>query len=128
MGGWRKAPGHLRGRALQEWNLIPLEDKSAYSDAVQVLRSRVDPENRVLAGQDFRRALQDLWPSASDVWRDFFKLLMAELGDSSDSSIQPAPGWVEIQSDQEPCCLCGQFLSATLYRCEAWYICSNKGY
>ena len=43
--GVGKAPGHLRGRALQEWKLIPLEEKSTYTDAVTVLRSRVDPEN-----------------------------------------------------------------------------------
>ena len=51
--------GHLRGRAIQEWNLIPREEKSTYSDAVSSLRSRVDPGNRVLAGQDFRHAIQD---------------------------------------------------------------------
>ena len=51
-------------------------NKSTYTDAVQVLRSRVDPENRVLAGQDFRHALS-LWPSTSDIWRYLFKLLMA---------------------------------------------------
>ena len=62
---------HLRGQALKEWNLIPLENKSTYTNAVQVLRSRVDPE----AGQDFRAL--SLWPSTSDVWRDFFKLLVA---------------------------------------------------
>ena len=65
-GGWRKAPGHLRGRALQEWNLIPLEDKSTYTDAVTVLRSRVDPENRVLAGQDFSKRVLSLWPMSGD--------------------------------------------------------------
>ena len=41
---------HLHGRALQEWNLIPVEDRSSFADAVKSLHSRVDPKNHVLAG------------------------------------------------------------------------------
>ena len=51
--------GHLPGWALQEWNLIPQQDRTTYDDAVMSLRSRVKPENRVLAGQDFRHATQE---------------------------------------------------------------------
>ena len=46
--------GHLRGRALQEWT-----HRVTFADGVKSLRSRVDPENRVLAGQEFRHAVQE---------------------------------------------------------------------
>ena len=45
--------GHLRGRALQEWNLLGEEEKATYDAATQALRTRLDPGNRVLAAQDF---------------------------------------------------------------------------
>ena len=45
--------GHLRGRALQEWNLLGEEEKGTYQTATQALRIRLDPGNRVLAAQDF---------------------------------------------------------------------------
>ena len=51
--------GHLHGRALQEWNLISTEDRMTFVDPVKSLRARVDPENRVLAGQEFRHAIQE---------------------------------------------------------------------
>ena len=51
--------GHLRWRALQEWNLISTEDRMTFVDAVKSLRARVDPENCVLAGQEFRHAIQE---------------------------------------------------------------------
>ena len=50
--------GHLRGRALQEWNLIADDDKSTYSSATEALRARLDPGNKTLAAQDFRHTLQ----------------------------------------------------------------------
>ena len=50
--------GHLRGRALQEWNLLSDRDKGSYADAIQALRSRLDPGGRTLAAQDFRHTVQ----------------------------------------------------------------------
>ncbi len=50
--------GHLRGRALLEWNLLGEEEKRSYQTATQALRTRLDPGNRVLAAQDFRHAIQ----------------------------------------------------------------------
>ena len=50
--------GHLRGRALQEWNLLDETDKSTYGSAVEALRARLDPGNKTLAAQDFRHAIQ----------------------------------------------------------------------
>ena len=41
--------GHLRGRALQEWNLLEEHDKARLEDVVQALSNRLDSESRVLA-------------------------------------------------------------------------------
>jgi hypothetical protein len=51
---------------MREWNLIPTDDRSTFSDTVRSLRSRVDPENRVLAGQDFRHATQETGESVAE--------------------------------------------------------------
>ena len=50
--------GHLRGKALIEWNLLSPEEKCTYTTAVQALRTRLDPGSKVLAAQDFRHAVQ----------------------------------------------------------------------
>jgi hypothetical protein len=72
--------GHLRGQALQEWNLISSEDRSTFADAVRALRSRVDPENRVLAGQDFRHATQEGTESVADYIRRVERLFQVAYG------------------------------------------------
>ncbi len=50
--------GHLRGRALQEWNLLDPADKCSYSSAVEALRTRLDPGSKTMAAQDFRHSTQ----------------------------------------------------------------------
>ena len=45
--------GHLKGRALQEWNLLGKGQVQNYEEAVLALRERLDPRSRVLASQDF---------------------------------------------------------------------------
>lgn len=50
--------GYLRGRPLQEWNLLGKEDKTSYKAAVEVLRERLGYGSRVLAAQDFRHTSQ----------------------------------------------------------------------
>ena len=50
--------GHLRGRALQEWNLLDDTSKTTYSGAIEALRTRLDPGNRAFATQDFRHTVQ----------------------------------------------------------------------
>ena len=35
--------GHLKGQALQEWNLLPDDQKTTYDCAVAALRGRLDP-------------------------------------------------------------------------------------
>ena len=47
--------GHLRKRALIEWNLLSKENKQSLATA---LRSRLDPGSRALAAQEFRHAVQ----------------------------------------------------------------------
>ena len=50
--------GHLRGYALQEWDLLQDEDRNDFDRAVAALRTRLDPGNKVLAAQDFRHTTQ----------------------------------------------------------------------
>ena len=61
--------GHLRGRALQEWELIPCEDRKSYKAAVDALRERLDPGGKTLAIQDFRHASQRNDETVSDFIR-----------------------------------------------------------
>jgi len=51
--------GHLRGKALQEWNLLLEEEKPTYRATVEKLREVLGPGSRVLAAQDFRHTCQD---------------------------------------------------------------------
>ena len=51
--------GHLKGRALQEWNLFSESEKSTYEQATASLRSRLDPGSKLIATQDFRHAAQE---------------------------------------------------------------------
>jgi hypothetical protein len=50
--------GHLRKRALEEWNLLTEDEKKTFTSATEALHNRLDPMCRVLAAQDFRLALQ----------------------------------------------------------------------
>ena len=45
--------GHLRSRALQEWNLLDSSDKASLASAVKSLKARLDPGNKLVAAQDF---------------------------------------------------------------------------
>ena len=61
--------GHLRGRALQEWNLLSREQLSNFDLAVKTLKERLDPGSKVLAGQDFRHTTQGETESVADFIR-----------------------------------------------------------
>ena len=50
--------GHLRGRALEEWNLMDDTERLDLSTATTSLKRRLDPGSKMLAAQDFRRASQ----------------------------------------------------------------------
>ena len=58
--------GHLRGKALMEWNLLEPDDKATYEAATQALQARLDPGGRSLAAQDFRHMMQQETESVSD--------------------------------------------------------------
>lgn len=64
-----KLAGHLRGKALQEWNLLSESDRETYESATGELRKRLDPENRIMAVQDFRHAVQREAESVADYLR-----------------------------------------------------------
>ena len=50
--------GYLRGRALQEWNLMSQSERGTYKSAITGLRTRLDPGNKTLAALDFRHITQ----------------------------------------------------------------------
>ena len=61
--------GHLRGRALEEWNLMEEGDRHDISKAKRLLRKRLDPGSKMLAAQDFRRASQQREEAVADYIR-----------------------------------------------------------
>ena len=84
--GWSNADqllqlaGHLRGRALQEWNLLEKSDKSSYNKAIDALRARLDPGSKALAAQDFRHSSQGKEESVADFVRRLEKLYQLAYG------------------------------------------------
>jgi len=50
--------GHLKGRALAEWNLLSPDEISTVEVAARSMREHLDPCSKVMAGQDFRRTTQ----------------------------------------------------------------------
>ena len=58
--------GHLRGKALLEWNLIDLLEKQTYEEAKQALRTRLDPGGKTLAALDFRHTVQQEGEAVSE--------------------------------------------------------------
>ena len=61
--------GYLRGRALQEWNLLGPEERENYEAATQALQTRLDPRGRALAAQEFHHTLQRESEAVSDFVR-----------------------------------------------------------
>ena len=72
--------GYLRGRALQDWNLLAGTDRATYAAATQVLRARLDSGNRVLAAQDFRHAIQGDTEPVADYIRRLERLFQIAYG------------------------------------------------
>jgi len=72
--------GHLRGRALQEWNLLTKEDRASYGLAVGALRERLDPGSQALAQQDFRHAIQAESECVADYIRRLERLFQIAYG------------------------------------------------
>ena len=61
--------GHLRGRALQEYNLLRSEERESFESTLEALRRRLDPGSKAVAAQDFRHATQRDSESVSDFIR-----------------------------------------------------------
>ena len=78
--------GHLRGKALQEWNLLRSGKKTSLKCATSALRQRIDPHNQVLAATDFRHALQLEGESVADYVRRIERLFQIAYGGDSLSS------------------------------------------
>lgn len=78
--------GHLRGKALQEWNLLNSEQKTTYVGAISALRLRIDPQNRVIVATDFRHALQAEEETVADYVRRIERLFQIAYGGDSLSS------------------------------------------
>ena len=80
--------GHLRGRAIEEWNLMDDSEKEDLEKAVDALKKRLDPNSTMLAAQDFRRATQrDGEPIASYIRRveQVFRAAYGKAGMSSET-------------------------------------------
>ena len=72
--------GHLKGRALQEWNLLSHSERERYELATAGLRSRLDPGSRIMAAQDFRHAAQEESEKVSDFIRRLEQLFKLAYG------------------------------------------------
>ena len=72
--------GHLRGRALQEWNLLGEEDLQDLDTALSALRERLSPGSKVLAGQDFRHTVQGESESVADYIRRLERMFQVAYG------------------------------------------------
>ena len=58
--------GHLRGKALVEWDLLRPQDKQDYMSAKEALQARLDSGSKTLAAHDFRHVQQKMQESVSD--------------------------------------------------------------
>ena len=75
--------GHLRGRALQEWNLLPDEEKCDRQKAVKALRERLNPGGKAWQHRTFgiqHRKEMSLLLTISGAWSVCFRLLMVKTG------------------------------------------------
>ncbi len=72
--------GHLRGKALQEWNLLTSKNKTSFKEA---LRQRIDPQNKVIAATDFRHANQSESEPVADYVRRIERLFQLAYGRDS---------------------------------------------
>ena len=71
--------GHLKERALQEWNLLSADEKS-YEGAVITLRNKLDHDSKIMAAQDFRHASQEEMEKTGDFIRRLERLFKVAYG------------------------------------------------
>ena len=70
--------GHLKGRALQEWNLLFASER-----AIAAFKNRLDPVSKIMAAQDFRHALQEEDEKVGDFIRRMEQLFKVAYGQIS---------------------------------------------
>ena len=58
--------GHLKGRALQEWNLIHPDQRTTFAQATEALCLRLDTASKTIAAQEFRHTAQREAETISD--------------------------------------------------------------
>ena len=75
--------GHLRGRALQEWNLLEHKELLTSESAISALRNRLESGMRVLAAQDFRHTSQKEMESTADFIRRLERTFRVAYGHDS---------------------------------------------
>ena len=70
---------HLRGRALQEWDLLSKRDRATFDTVVLALRERLDSGGKAMAAQDFQHCSQrmNLLATLSGDVRELFVWHMA---------------------------------------------------
>ena len=61
--------GHLKGQALQEWNLLEDSGKVGWQEAAKVLQGRLEHGNRTMAAQEFRHLCQGTTENVSEFIR-----------------------------------------------------------
>ena len=96
--------GHLRGRALLEWNLLDRTEKSSYSAAAEALHAQLDRGERALAAQDFCHTFQR---DNEPVW-DFIQGL--------ECTFQLAYGWDKISPETRSPLLHSQLQEGLCYQ------------
>ena len=72
--------GYLKGKALQEWNLMSERDRSSFSMAATKLKQKLDHGAKKLVAQDFRQAIQKQKESVSDFIYHLEKLFRQAYG------------------------------------------------
>ena len=72
--------GYLRGRALQEWNLLRPDQRATYAQATESLRSCLDSIGRTAAAQDFQHAAQRKEEPVSDFIRRIERIFRSAYG------------------------------------------------
>ena len=108
--GWSEAEtliqlaGHLRGRALQEWNLLGESEHSTLDSAVKALRSRLESQSKAMAAQEFRHCAQ----TAGEGVADFIRRL--------EKTFRVAYGREAITPETRNALLYGQLHEGLLYR------------
>ena len=72
--------GHLKGRALQEWNLLCPDLRATFVQATEALRSRLDSVSKAAAAQDFCHTSQREAELVSDFTRRLERTFRAAYG------------------------------------------------